>query len=154
MTEPIRPTDATAAAPAALPALRFVHLKVHSAYSLLEGAMTVGKLAKFAAEMQMPAIGLTDTNNMFGVLEFSDKLAKDGIQPIAGISLAVDFPTEGQVLHFKKVKANAHLELTTGKPETWVRWRYLAVALALAGVLLALRRWWEKRGRGRVAGAA
>ena len=53
-------------------------------------------------------------------------------------SPAVNFPTEGEVLHFKKVKANAHLELTTSTPETWVRWRYLAVALALAGVLLGV----------------
>ena len=75
------------------------------------------------------------------------------MQATGRISLAVDFPTEGQVLHFKKVKANAHLELTTSTPETWVRWRYLAVALALAGVLLALRSWWKKRGRRRAAGA-
>ena len=39
----------------------------------------------------MPALALTDTNNMFGVLEFSDKLAGAGIQPIAGVSLAIDF---------------------------------------------------------------
>ena len=41
--------------------------------------------------MRYPAIALTDTNNMFGVLEASDKLAGTGIQPITGISLAVDF---------------------------------------------------------------
>ena len=90
MTAPIRQTTASNTPPANA-AARFVHLKVHSAYSLLEGALPIGKLAKLAAEHQMPAIGLTDTNNMFGVLEFSDKLAKDGIQPIAGVSLAIDF---------------------------------------------------------------
>lgn len=70
---------------------RFIHLKVHSAYSLLEGALPIGTLGKIATAAQMPALGLTDTNNMFGVLEFSDKLAKEGIQPIAGLSIAIDF---------------------------------------------------------------
>src|SRR5580692_9903888 len=50
----------------------FVHLHVHSSYSLLEGA-------------------LTDTDNMFGALEFSEKMASVGIQPIVGCALGVDF---------------------------------------------------------------
>ncbi len=69
----------------------FVHLKVHSAYSLLEGALPISALAKRVAKLGFPAIALTDTNNLFGALEFSDKLAATGIQPIVGISLAVDF---------------------------------------------------------------
>ena len=73
------------------PAPAFIHLKVHSAYSLLEGAIQIPKLAKLAEADGMPALGLTDTNNMFGCLEFSDKLAASGIQPIAGISIAFDF---------------------------------------------------------------
>ena len=71
--------------------LRFVHLKVHSAYSLLEGALPIGKIAKLAEKMGYPAVGLTDTNNMFGALEFSDKLSAAGIQPIVGVTLATDF---------------------------------------------------------------
>ena len=63
---------------------RFIHLKVHSAYSLLEGALPIEKLAKLAAAMHFPAIGLTDTNNLFGALEFSEKLWHAGVQPIAG----------------------------------------------------------------------
>ncbi|KAB2941099.1 MAG: DNA polymerase III subunit alpha [Hyphomicrobium sp.] len=70
---------------------RFVHLKVHSAYSLLEGALPIGKLAKLAAAHNFPALGLTDTNNLYGALEFSDKLADAGIQPIIGVTLTVDF---------------------------------------------------------------
>ncbi len=69
----------------------FIHLKVHSAYSLLEGAIQIPKLAKLAEIDGMPALALTDTNNMFGCLEFSDKLAMAGIQPIAGVSIAFDF---------------------------------------------------------------
>jgi DNA polymerase-3 subunit alpha len=69
----------------------FVHLHVHSSYSLLEGAMTIGKLAELAKADRQPALALTDTDNMFGALEFSDKLAGYGIQPIIGCALAVDF---------------------------------------------------------------
>ena len=53
----------------------FVHLHVHSSYSLREGALTIGKLAKLAVADEMPALAITDTNNLFGALEFSEKLA-------------------------------------------------------------------------------
>jgi DNA polymerase III subunit alpha len=79
-----------AAAPTTAPA-RFVHLKVHSAYSLLEGALPIGKLAKLCEGYGFPAVALTDTNNLFGALEFSDKLWACGIQPIIGVSIAVDY---------------------------------------------------------------
>ncbi|MGE3626843.1 MAG: DNA polymerase III subunit alpha, partial [Hyphomicrobiales bacterium] len=69
----------------------FVHLRVHSAYSLLEGALTTEKLASLATRQRMPALALTDTNNLFGAFEFSEKLASAGIQPILGVSLAVSF---------------------------------------------------------------
>src|SRR6478672_1519963 len=52
----------------------FVHLRVHSAYSLLEGALTIPHLVTLAAEQRMPALSLTDTNNLFGALEFSEGL--------------------------------------------------------------------------------
>ncbi|MFA5956172.1 DNA polymerase III subunit alpha [Hyphomicrobium sp.] len=73
------------------PAPKFIHLKVHSAYSLLEGALPITKLAKLATAMNFPAIGLTDTNNLFGALEFSEKLWGAGVQPIAGTTLDIDF---------------------------------------------------------------
>ena len=69
----------------------FVHLHVHSAFSLLEGALPIGTLAKLAKSDKMPALALTDTNNLFGALEFAEKMAGTGIQPIAGIQLAVSF---------------------------------------------------------------
>jgi DNA polymerase-3 subunit alpha len=59
-----------------------VHLHVHSSYSLLEGALTIGKLAELAKADRQPALALTDTDNMFGALEFSNKLGSSGIQPI------------------------------------------------------------------------
>ncbi|WP_112664114.1 DNA polymerase III subunit alpha [Microvirga flavescens] len=69
----------------------FVHLHVHSSYSLLEGAMKIEYLAKLAAADKQPALALTDTNNLFGALEFSQKLSGMGIQPIAGLQLSVLF---------------------------------------------------------------
>ncbi len=80
---------ATRAAPAGGPG--FVHLHVHSSYSLLEGAQKVGDLVKAAAYDRQPALALTDTNNLFGALEFSEKCASSGVQPIAGIQLGVAF---------------------------------------------------------------
>jgi DNA polymerase-3 subunit alpha len=70
---------------------QFVHLHVHSSYSLLEGAMTIARLAELAKADRQPALALADTDNMFGALEFSDKMAGAGIQPIIGCSLGVDF---------------------------------------------------------------
>ena len=69
----------------------FVHLHVHSSYSLLEGALTIARLAELAKNDRQPALALTDTDNMFGALEFSEKLANFGIQPIVGCAIAVDF---------------------------------------------------------------
>ena len=86
----------------------FVHLHVHSSYSLLEGALTIGKLAELAKADRQPALALTDTDNMFGALEFSDKLSGAGVQPIIGIALSVDFadqeaPRNGPGLKFPRV---------------------------------------------------
>jgi DNA polymerase-3 subunit alpha len=68
----------------------FVHLRVHSSFSLLEGALSVGKLAKLAGHDRMPAVAMTDTNNLFAALEFSEKLKGEGIQPIVGLTLGLD----------------------------------------------------------------
>ncbi|MBN9006521.1 MAG: DNA polymerase III subunit alpha [Rhizobiales bacterium] len=69
----------------------FVHLHVHSAYSLLKGSIKIQKLAELAKADRQPALALTDADNMFGALEFSDKVAGYGIQPIVGCELAIDF---------------------------------------------------------------
>jgi len=69
----------------------FVHLRSHSAYSVLEGAIQIERLKEVCLKYAMPALALTDTNNMFGALEFSETLAKAGIQPICGLTLAVRF---------------------------------------------------------------
>ena len=72
----------------------FVHLRVHSAYSLLEGALTIPTLAARASADGAPALALTDSNNLFGALEFSERLAEAGIQPIVGLTLSLTFTAE------------------------------------------------------------
>lgn len=67
----------------------FVHLRAHSAYSLCEGAIPVKNLVKLAAEQGMPALGLCDTDNLFGALEFSAAALDAGLQPIIGCQLSI-----------------------------------------------------------------
>ena len=74
----------------------FVHLRVHSAYSLLEGALKIPKLVELAKADGAPALALTDSNNLFGALEFSEALSGAGIQPIIGCTLSVTFEKPGK----------------------------------------------------------
>ena len=84
----------------------FVHLHVHSSYSLLEGALKIAKLAELAKADRQPALALTDTNNLFGALEFSEKLAGSGIQPIPGVQLSVCFEEADPVARIVPVPTN------------------------------------------------
>lgn len=68
---------------------QFIHLHVHSAYSLAEGAIPVKTLVKKCALMEMPAIAITDSSNLFGAMEFSLEASKAGIQPIIGARILV-----------------------------------------------------------------
>ncbi len=70
----------------------FIHLRVHSAYSLSEGAIRVNDLISICRTQDMPAVAVTDTGNLFGALEFSMAAMKAGIQPIVGCALAVAWP--------------------------------------------------------------
>ncbi|MGZ2259437.1 DNA polymerase III subunit alpha [Roseobacter sp. A03A-229] len=63
---------------------RFIHLRSHSEYSLLEGALRLKKLPELCRKAEMPALALTDTNNMFAALEFSVAMSGAGVQPILG----------------------------------------------------------------------
>lgn len=67
----------------------FIHLRAKSAYSILDGAIQVKALAKLCAKKNMPALALTDTNNLFGALEFSEVFVDNGLQPIVGCALTV-----------------------------------------------------------------
>ncbi|GAB4120460.1 MAG: DNA polymerase III subunit alpha [Rhodothalassiaceae bacterium] len=65
----------------------FVHLRVHTAYSLSEGAIHVKDLAALCEKHAMPAVAMTDSANMFGALEFSEVMCARGVQPIIGVTL-------------------------------------------------------------------
>jgi DNA polymerase III subunit alpha len=68
---------------------KFVHLRLHSAYSLSEGAVTIKDIVTLCNDARMPAVAITDTSNMFGALEFSLAMQGGGIQPILGCQIAV-----------------------------------------------------------------
>src|SRR5579872_500523 len=70
-----------------MPHADFVHLRVHSAYSLSEGAIKADKIPVLAREASMPAVAITDTANLFGALEFSQACTAKGIQPIIGCQI-------------------------------------------------------------------
>ena len=86
-----------------MPLADFIHLKVRSAYSLTEGANKVDKVVSLAKEAGMPAVAVTDRNNLFGALEFSQYAAKAGIQPIVGVDLAIRREEEGGVAAASKL---------------------------------------------------
>ncbi len=67
----------------------FVHLRVHTAYSLSEGAITIEALTDLCRDKKMPAVAMTDTNNLFGALEFATACARAGVQPIIGCQLSI-----------------------------------------------------------------
>ncbi|WP_102867765.1 DNA polymerase III subunit alpha [Pseudovibrio exalbescens] len=69
----------------------FIHLRTHSAFSLLEGALPLGKLLDLASKDDQPALAITDTGNLFGALEFSEKAFGAGIQPIIGSQVSLNF---------------------------------------------------------------
>lgn len=68
---------------------QFIHLRLHSAYSLAEGAVQVKEIGKYCVGNKMPAVAITDTNNMFGALDASLNLPPQGVQPIIGCTLAI-----------------------------------------------------------------
>ena len=70
---------------------RFIHLRTHSEYSLLEGALRVKKLPALCADNKMPAMALTDKNNMFAALEYSVGMSGAGVQPIVGCQVDVTY---------------------------------------------------------------
>ncbi|MDZ7738150.1 MAG: DNA polymerase III subunit alpha [Bacteroidales bacterium] len=67
----------------------FVHLHLHSQYSILDGASKIGELIEIASVLGMPAVALTDHGNMFGVKEFHDAAREGGIKPIIGVEAYV-----------------------------------------------------------------
>jgi len=89
----------------------FVHLHVHTSYSLLEGALPLGKLLDLAVRDEQPALGIADTANLFGALEFSEKAAGKGVQPIIGCEIRILFREEGEQAHDSRRHGKASVVL-------------------------------------------
>ncbi|MEE8439758.1 MAG: DNA polymerase III subunit alpha [Micropepsaceae bacterium] len=111
----------------------FVHLRVRSAFSLLEGAVRPKELASLARDARMPAVAVTDTDNLFGVYQITEALSKEGVQPIVGVTLSLDlgiaqspatrqdYPAlallvkdEGGYIELSKLLSRAYLETEPG----------------------------------------
>ncbi|MEP3115139.1 DNA polymerase III subunit alpha [Nisaea sp.] len=86
----------------------FVHLRVHSAYSLAEGAIKGKELVSLATKNAMPAVAMTDSGNLFGALEFAVTASGAGVQPIVGGQLAVRRPDTEPRSGLKVVGGTAH----------------------------------------------
>ena len=69
----------------------FTHLKIHTQYSICEGALRTADLAKFCKINEIKAVGLCDSNNLCGALEFSESIAKSKTQPIIGTQINIQY---------------------------------------------------------------
>ena len=101
----------------------FIHLRVHSAYSLAEGAIRTKDLVKRCKLNNMPAVAVTDTNNLFGALEFASAAADEGVQPIIGAQLSMEdgrqivllVQTEAGYRNLSKLVSDAYMNGAGGK---------------------------------------
>ncbi len=76
----------------------FNHLKVHTQYSICEGAIKIDDLKNICKEKKIKSIGLSDTSNLCGALEFSELISKSGTQPIIGTQINFKFNDEIGIL--------------------------------------------------------
>ena len=72
----------------------FNHLKIHTQYSICEGAIKIDQLKDFCKKNKIKSIGLSDTNNLCGALEFSEEISKVGTQPIIGTQINFKYNDE------------------------------------------------------------
>ncbi|MDD3020976.1 MAG: DNA polymerase III subunit alpha [Alphaproteobacteria bacterium] len=112
---------------------KFIHLHVHSAYSLAEGAIPVKSLVKKVKGMKMPAVAITDSGNLFGAMEFSLEASKSGIQPIIGSRLLVGeedhhlvllVQNESGYLNLSELISRSFVE-SDGQSKPRVEWEWL-----------------------------
>ena len=66
---------------------KFTHFKIHTQYSICEGALKIDDLNEHCKENKILSLGISDTSNLCGALEFSEKLSKVGTQPIIGTQI-------------------------------------------------------------------
>ena len=101
----------------------FVHLHVHSDYSLLDGAASVKKLVSKAKELGMTALALTDHGNMFGALRFEQECRKQGLNPLVGS----EFYVAGGSRLEQGLDCGSHSSASACRRSPRNGWRYLRV---------------------------
>ncbi|MFH1858313.1 MAG: DNA polymerase III subunit alpha, partial [Candidatus Omnitrophota bacterium] len=108
---------------------KFVHLHLHTQYSLLDGACFIPKLMETAREYRMPAIAMTDHGNLFGTIEFYDEAMKYGIKPIIGCEVYVAPSDRRERVTHPLHGSSSHLVLLA-KDETGYRHLMKLVSIA------------------------
>ena len=104
----------------------FVHLHVHTEYSLLDGASRINKLLDRAVEYGMPAIATTDHGNMFGVIDFCNAARKRGIKPIVGSEMYVAKGKRSDRKSTEKSRDYHHLTLLVENEQGYMNLMYLS----------------------------
>ena len=97
-----------------MPHADFVHLRVHSAYSLSEGAIKIKQLIGLCRREKMPAVAIADTGNLFGALEFALAAKDAGVQPIIACQLAIAREEEGE--RRRRQPAGGEAETRSARP--------------------------------------
>jgi DNA polymerase-3 subunit alpha len=120
-----------------VPEAPFVHLHVHSEYSILDGACRIPALAARAAEFEMPGVGLTDHGSMAGAVELYREAGKAGVKPVLGCEVYVCDDRHAQT------KGNAHLTLLASDNAGYGNLIKLASAGYLQGYYYKPRVDWE-----------
>ena len=120
-----------------MPEAPFVHLHVHSEYSILDGACRIPDLAARAAELEMPAVALTDHGSLAGAVELYKEAGKAGVKPIVGCEVYVADDRRAQQ------KGYAHLTLLAESNEGYANLIKLASAGYLEGYYYKPRVDWE-----------
>ena len=104
---------------------QFTHFKVHTQYSICEGALKIENLRNFCKENKIRSIGLSDTSNLCGALEFSENISKSGTQPIIGTQILFKYKdisgllpliakNENGYKHIIKLSSNSYLNSKNG----------------------------------------
>jgi DNA polymerase-3 subunit alpha len=115
----------------------FVHLHVHSEYSILDGACRIPALAQKAARLDMPAVSLTDHGSLAGTIELVKAAAKEGVKPIVGCEVYVVDERRRQE------KGQAHLTLLASDNEGYANLIRLSSLAYLEGYYYRPRADWE-----------
>ena len=76
-----------------------INLKIHTQYSICEGAVKISKLSNYCKDRPISTIGMCDTSNLSGALEFAQELSSSGIQPIIGTNIFIKHTVDSKIYY-------------------------------------------------------